>query len=393
MKLPGYYSCGQFAQIAGVSVRTIRFYDRQNILKPSYVNPKGARFYTDSDLVRLQQILLFKYLGFSLDEIREMTIDDADYHFMLSSLGMQLRLVEDRMEQLSHVRDAIVDTTRLIERDHQPDWSRMLHLIHLTSMEKSLASQYQNATNLSARIRLHTLYASNSYGWFPWIYDQCAPNDDMKILEVGCGDGSLWRENLDRLPKHCEIVLSDISDGMVRDARRSILSRDLRFSFRSFDAHHIPFEADTFDLVIANHVLFYCDDIPRVCREVRRVLKPGGVFVCSTYSKSHMQEIVSLVQSFDEKIVLSGDKLYERFGLENGALILENIFSKVDQQIYDDSLLVTDPEPLIEYVLSCHGNQNRLLLDRYKEFRSFVTEKTRKGFYITKDAGVFVCRN
>ena len=49
MKMPGYYSSGEFARMAQVSVRTIRFYDKQNILKPSYVNPSGARFYTDSD--------------------------------------------------------------------------------------------------------------------------------------------------------------------------------------------------------------------------------------------------------------------------------------------------------------------------------------------------------
>ena len=75
MKMPGYYSSGEFARMAQVSVRTIRFYDKQNILKPSYVNPSGARFYTDSDFARLQQILLLKYLGFSLDDIREITIN------------------------------------------------------------------------------------------------------------------------------------------------------------------------------------------------------------------------------------------------------------------------------------------------------------------------------
>ena len=53
MKLPGYYTSGQFAHMAEVSVRTIRYYDQQNILKPSYVNESGARFYTDEDFVRL----------------------------------------------------------------------------------------------------------------------------------------------------------------------------------------------------------------------------------------------------------------------------------------------------------------------------------------------------
>ena len=82
MKKQGYYSSGEFARMAQVTLRTIRYYDKQNILKPSYVTDAGARFYTDEDFARLQQILLLKYLGFSLDDIREMTIADTDYHFM-----------------------------------------------------------------------------------------------------------------------------------------------------------------------------------------------------------------------------------------------------------------------------------------------------------------------
>ena len=164
MKLPGYQSSGQFARLAGVSVRTIRYYDKQNILKPSYVNPSGARFYTDSDLARLQQILLLKYLGFSLDDIREMTIGDTDYHFLKNSLNMQKRLVQDRIEQMQLMESAIEDTVRAIEEAHQIDWSHMLELIHLTGMEKSLKLQYQNATNISARIRLHRNHSVNRQG-------------------------------------------------------------------------------------------------------------------------------------------------------------------------------------------------------------------------------------
>ena len=49
MKKPGYYSSGEFARMAGVTLRTIRYYDKQNILKPSLVTEAGARFYTDED--------------------------------------------------------------------------------------------------------------------------------------------------------------------------------------------------------------------------------------------------------------------------------------------------------------------------------------------------------
>lgn len=392
MKLPGFYSSGQFARMANVSLRTIRYYDKENILKPSYVNDTGARFYTDEDFARLQQILLLKYLGFSLKDIREMTVKDMDYHFMLNSLKMQKTLVEDRMEQMQLVKDAIENTVSAIEEKQEIDWSQMLELIHLTGMEKSLKSQYQNASNISARIRLHEEYSQNPQGWFPWIYEQCQIEDGWNILELGCGNGALWTENFSLIPNHVKIHLSDVSEGMLRDARRNLGQEDRRFSFSSFDCAKIPFSDDTFHLVIANHVLFYCNDLDTVCLEIRRVLKPGGTLICSTYGADHMKEISSLVQHFDSRIVLSAENLYERFGLENGPSFLLPYFREVSCLRYEDSIYLDKPEPLIEYILSCHGNQNQFLLDRYSDFCSFVEKKTKHGFSITKDAGIFRCK-
>ncbi|MCF0133392.1 MAG: methyltransferase domain-containing protein [Blautia sp.] len=391
MKKQGYYSSGEFSRMAHVTLRTIRYYDKQNILKPSYVSESGARFYTEDDLARLQQILLLKYLGFSLDDIREMTIDDTDYRFMLNSLNIQLKLVRERIEQMQLVENAITDTAKAIEDHHTIDWSQMLNLIHLTGMESSLKNQYQNASNISARIHLHQLYSQNPKGWFPWIYENCGIQDGMRILEIGCGDGTLWTSNAWKLPRNVSITLSDISEGMLRDARRAIGSEDSRFSYLSFDCHQMPFPDRSFDLVIANHVLFYCEDIPQVCREVSRVLKDDGYFLCSAYGKQHMKEVNQLVQDYDPAIRLSAEALYERFGKENGASILSPYYNFVQWIPYGDYLLVPEAEPLISYILSCHGNQNQYILDRYKDFRSFVSQKTEKGFHITKDAGIFLC--
>lgn len=391
MKKKGYYSSGQFAGMAEVSVRTIRYYDKQNILKPSYVNENGARFYTDRDLARLQQILLLKYLGFSLDDIREMTVDTADYHMMKNSLEQQHKLIQDRIEQMQLVEAAIRDTADAIEKDHELDWSQMLHLIHLTGMETSLKRQYQDSTNITARINLHEKYSCNKQGWFPWIYEQSDIRPGMDILEIGCGNGALWTENLDKLPSEISILLSDISEGMLRDVRRTIGADDTRFVYQTIDCSQLPCEDNSFDLAFANHVLFYCHDIDRVCQEVCRVLKPQGRFICSTYGARHMKEISRLVQDFDPRIQLAADNLYDRFGLDNGRSILEKHFQTVELSRYEDSIYLTEPEPLIDYILSCHGNQNQYLLNRYKDFHSFVQKETKNGFTITKDAGIFIC--
>ncbi len=378
--------------MAGVTLRTIRYYDKQNILKPSLVTEAGARFYTDEDFARLQQILLLKYLGFSLDDIREMTFADADYHFLLNSLNIQLKLVQDRIEKMQLMERAIQDTAEEVRATHTVDWNRMLNLIHLTGMEESLKKQYQNATNISARINLHSLYSQNKQGWFPWIFQQLGLKPKMKVLEIGCGDGALWKSNMKDIPDEIEITLSDVSEGMLRDTRRELGGEGKSFSFYAFDCHKIPYESETFDIVIANHVLFYCQDIPKVCREVKRILKQRGVFVCSTYGNQHMKEVSLLVQEFDNRIVLSAARLYERFGMENGREILEKYFQEVEWRIYEDSLFVTEAEALISYILSCHGNQAQYIGERYTEFRSYVKEKTENGFYITKEAGIFLCR-
>lgn len=401
MKLPGYYSSGEFARMAQVSVRTIRFYDKQNILKPSYVTPAGARFYTDSDFVKLQQILLLKYLGFSLDDIKGMTIDDMDPHFLRNSLSMQKKLVADRIEQMQLVENAIDNTVSALDNNQQIDWSQMLHLIHLTGMEKSLKSQYENANNISARIRLHRDYSTNKQGWFPWIYEtaiapileaQADAADTIQILELGCGEGSLWMENRNLLPKHVHITLSDISEGMIRDVRRN-LGNDSRFSYDTFDCHEIPAKENTYDLVIANHLLFYCENISKVCSEIKRVLKPNGILLCSTYGSGHMKEITQLVQKFDKRVILAAENLYDIFGLDNGSQILSNFFSQIEMKRYKDSIIIDQPEPLIEYILSCHGNQNQYLLERYQDFRQFVEKQVKHKFHITKEAGFFLCKH
>ena len=388
MKKQGYYTTGEFAEKAHVTLRTIRWYDSKNLLKPSAYTEGGARLYTDADLAKLQQILLFKYLGFSLDDIREMVMTGGDEEYLLGSLDIQKKLVQEKIEELNDVYQALDRTKDAIEKHHGKELNAMLNLIHITGADQSLKTQYLNSTNVAARIRLHSEYSVNQEGWFPWLYRMSEIQDGMNILEIGCGNGALWLENMNYIPPHVHITLSDISDGMLRDAKNSI--NDERFSFSCFNAEKIPFEDETFDVVYANHMLFYCENIDLVVKECRRVLKKGGKLICSTYSKRHMKEITELVQEFDKDIVLSSDVLYERFGLNNGNEILNRYFGSVECIRYEDFIEISDSEPLINYIVSCHGNQNRILIDHYREFRDFVADKVKNGFHITKDAGIFI---
>ena len=106
-----------------------------------------------------------------------------------------------------------------------------------------------------------------------------------------------------------------------------------------------------------------------------------------------MKEITEIVQNFDSRINLSNHSLYEIFGLENGGSILKKYFSSVSRFDYQDSLEITESKPLIDYIMSCHGNQNEILGPRLNEFKEYIEEllKNNGKIVVTKQAGLFAC--
>ena len=67
----GYMTVGEIAQRAGVTVRSVQYYDQQGILSPSAKGPHNQRLYTSEDLDRLYCVLCLKYAGLSLGQIRQ----------------------------------------------------------------------------------------------------------------------------------------------------------------------------------------------------------------------------------------------------------------------------------------------------------------------------------
>lgn len=378
-----YYKTGQFAKLANVSERTIRYYDKIGLLKPSFVMENGYRQYSDLDLLKLQKILSLKHLGFSIEEIFPMVMDNTN---LKESFDLQIDLIEDKISHLQSLKDALKRASQT------PDlsWNMILSLVQLSNEETNIIEQYKNAKNLNDRISLHEKYSANKQGWFNWLFNQIDFSKVNRLLELGCGNGKLWQENKIDL-RNREIFLSDISEGMVEEVRNKLGSD---FNCIVADAEKIPFKDSYFDSIIANHVLFYLNDLNLGLKEIDRVLKSDGILYCSTYGKNHMKKITEIVQNFDSRINLSNHNLYDIFGLENGEDILSKYFSNIQRMDYQDSLAITESKPLIDYIMSCHGNQNEILGPRLNEFKEYIEELLENNgkIVVTKEAGLFVCR-
>ena len=149
-----YYKTGEFAKMANLSIRTIRYYDKIGLLKPSKIADNGYRMYSDKDFMKLQKILSLKYLGFSLDDIFSMTVNDS-YLSLQQSLSLQKKMIDQKIEQLQNIKLSLEKTEQFITQSQNIDWKAILDNINFNTMEQDLLEQYKNSTNINIRIKLH----------------------------------------------------------------------------------------------------------------------------------------------------------------------------------------------------------------------------------------------
>lgn len=96
---------GQLSELVGVTVRTLHHYDDIGLLSPTGRSPAGYRLYTDADVTRLRHVVLYRRLGFSLEEIAVLLDDpEADVR---AHLRRQRAAVEERIDELREVARAL----------------------------------------------------------------------------------------------------------------------------------------------------------------------------------------------------------------------------------------------------------------------------------------------
>ncbi len=249
--------------------------------------------------------------------------------------------------------------------------------------------QYRDSSNLEARAAIHQRFSTNPYGWFRWVFDTLLTlPEDARILELGCGNGLLWKENANRIPAGWQITLSDLSSGMLDAAWRNLVVTGRAFQFKEIDAQSIPYADETFDALIANHMLYHIPDRPQAIAEMKRVLKPGGRLFATTVGGNHMKEMMDWYRQ--AHIGRTWESMANPFILENGLEQLTPFFSEVRLSRYEDNLQVTELEPIMAYIRSgirvAELSEEELVnLKQHLE-----KELQEKGMiFIAKDSGLF----
>ncbi len=241
--------------------------------------------------------------------------------------------------------------------------------------------QYATSARLETRISIHEKYSRNKQPFGEWIVSHFDLRAGERVLELGCGTGSMWQGVTP--PEDCHITLTDLSAGMLETARQN--TSHLRADYAICDAMALPYGDAAFDVVIANMMLYHVPDIDQALSEIHRVLKPTGRFFAATFGDHGAVEAVLDMLNLP-------CTTNHHFTLQNGTAQLEKHFNTVRLMRRDDTLDITHLPDLIAYLRSMQGMTVLAEIPDEELLTVFSAHMAGGVLSLPKEYGLFICK-
>jgi ubiquinone/menaquinone biosynthesis C-methylase UbiE len=128
------------------------------------------------------------------------------------------------------------------------------------------------------------------------LADRAADLSPGSVLEIAAGTGVVTRALAAKLDPSAEIVATDLNQPML-DMAASLQGGRRKVTFRQADAQSLPFEDESFDLVVCQFGVMFFPDKLQSYREALRVLKPGGIYIFAVWDEISSNEFVTVVNA------------------------------------------------------------------------------------------------
>lgn len=270
---------------------------------------------------------------------------------------------------------------------------------------QAVGRMYINDEALRIRQETHELYSEPKTDFTEWALNAVTWQGDETVLDVGSGPGRYYAALHTRYPD-IDYYACDLYAPMVQ-------THPLKGSLALADAQRLPYPDATFDVVMANHMLFHVPDVERALRELRRVVKPDGFVMATTNSIHTMPEFQALMRRAITLLSPPGTanvrvpgQHTDPFTLESGTRLFSRHFYAVVRYDLPRALVFPSAEPALAYLNSTRSvreaelpqgvnwdemmmivrEQIGRLIDHFGE----LTVNTLSGLLVATDRGDFI---
>lgn len=361
------YTIGQLAEIAGVSPKALRIYEKKGLLKPERDAGNHYRKYGEAAVFTLQKIRMFRFLGFSLGEIQVM-IEETKESSLEESFIEQKRLLEQKKRQMETAISCI-DKAICECRVGQ------LNMDELFWKMKMIQKNRQADEMVWELIK----YSSEAEDWNCFVFSQADLCSGQRILDAGAGWGGLWRKNWERIPENVAITCVDRRNTWadtfaldIREMERTGQQPKGRFSFVWGDMEKIDF-GGPYDRIFLNHTAFYLKDGDRMVQRFSDCLADDGSFICTWGGSRLYDQLVSWFREYGSDIseLEKRERKYVGWRREWEERI-HRIFPVVKKKTYGIELRFERPEDYISFMMQYNKEFQSVLENEKESFARFL---------------------
>lgn len=328
------YNISEVAKLFNITTNKIRYYEKQGLINPIRDLENEYRLYKETDIMKLQAILLYRSIGLPIKDIKNIMRDNSNANY-INHFNNQWKIVNDEIHRLNAIRNSIEGILDCLYEDENIKVEKIFPIIEEGNKLSSIRNNWSDKWNFNSwaddydddvKVDRGTLKIYKNYNYIlNRVCELCtsSQNKELSILEIGVGTGNLASKFL---KSNYKVVGIDQSREMLRVSKKKYPNLKVRLG----EFLKIPFNDKTFDIIVSTYAFHHLNSEEKslAIKEMLRVLKDNGKIIIGDLMFKNKEDEDQIINDLSKKeIEVIKDEYYSYID------VLEGEFKKYGKRL------------------------------------------------------------